>query len=342
MPRPNPCRRDRAVPRCARGRSSHPLAPPRHGTAIAVSCIDKRSRARRLVPVTEWLMPSGAATPRGPNFESREDRGGTMASLTSRFVEPLYRWVYGRLSDRPGTGDTEDARGKADRARGLVLVADGVGGLDLCGTGLRYVIGADRLPYAVEVFPWGHGLGRWYADLTDVANRDQQARLVAEAVRRYRADQPGDPVFLVAKSGGAGVVVKAVELLEDDSVECAVLLAPALSPGYDLTRALRAVRRELVVFWSPLDMVVLGAGTRLFGTIDRVRTVGAGMVSFVVPGADDPDEGRSLQYAKLRQVRWRPEMAATFYFGGHVGPDCPLFLRKYIVPLLRAGESVRG
>jgi hypothetical protein len=218
----------------------------------------------------------------------------------------------------------------------LVLVADGVGGLDLCGTGLRYVIGAERLPYAVELFPWGHGFGRWYADLTDVVNRDQQARLVAETVQRYRADQPADPVFLVAKSGGAGVVVKALELLEDDSVERAVLLAPALSPGYDLTRALRAVRRELVVFWSPLDMVILGAGTWLFGTIDRVKTVGAGMVGFLVPVGDDPDPERVRQYAKLRQVRWHPGMVATFYFGGHVGPDCPLFLRKYVVPLLRA------
>ena len=28
-------------------------------------------------------------------------------------------------------------------------------------------------------------------------------------------------------------------------------------------------------------------------------------------------------------------MASTGYFGGHVGPDSPAFLRKYVVPLLR-------
>src|SRR5262249_41202816 len=152
-----------------------------------------------------------------------------------------------------------------------------------------------------------------------------------------------DPVFLVAKSGGSGVVVKALELLDDGSVERVVLLAPALSPGYDLARALRAVRRELVVFWSPLDMLILGAGTRLFGTIDRIKTVAAGMVSFRVPGPDEPDRGRIRQYAKLRQVRWRLEMATTLYFGGHIGPDCPLFLRKYVIPLLNAvhDETVR-
>src|SRR5947208_140175 len=82
-------------------------------------------------------------------------------------------------------------------------------------------------------------------------------------------------------------------------------LSPALSPGYELSRAVRAVRREMVVFWSPLDLIVLGLGTRIFGTIDRVNSVSAGLVGFRPPGGGD--------YAKLRQVRWHPEMAPTGY-----------------------------
>jgi pimeloyl-ACP methyl ester carboxylesterase len=261
-----------------------------------------------------------------------------MAWFTTYLVEPLYRLIYGPPIDLAASG----RYGERPSAQGLVLVADGVGGLDLCGTALRYVLGAARAPYVIDLFPWGHGFGRWYADLTDVANRDSQAGLIAETVRRFRAAQPEDPVFLVAKSGGAGVVVRALEQLDDETVECVVLLAPALSPGYDLTRALRAVRRELVVFWSPLDMVVLGAGTRVFGTIDRVQSVGAGMVGFDVPRDDEreSDPERTRQYTKLRQVRWRPQMVSAGYFGGHVGPDSPRFLRKYVVPLLRAEEAV--
>jgi hypothetical protein len=116
-----------------------------------------------------------------------------------------------------------------------------------------------------------------------------------------------------------------------------VLIAPALSPDYDLTRALRAVRHEMVVFWSPFDVIVLGAGTRVFGAIDRVRTVSAGLVGFRPPATPGGDS--EAPYAKLRQVRWRPGMASTGYLGGHVGPDSPAFLRKYVVPLLRASNT---
>ncbi|HEU5116053.1 MAG TPA: hypothetical protein VFT74_05185, partial [Isosphaeraceae bacterium] len=80
------------------------------------------------------------------------------------------------------------------------------------------------------------------------------------------------------------------------------------------------------------DMIILGAGTKLFGTIDRKRALSAGMVSFRIPPGLDANA--KTQYAKLRQVRWRPGMASSGYLGGHVGPDSPAFLHKYVVPLL--------
>ena len=116
-----------------------------------------------------------------------------------------------------------------------------------------------------------------------------------------------------------------------------MLLSPALSPTYDLTRALRAVRREMVVFWSPLDVIVLGLGTRIFGTIDRIKTVSAGMVGFRRPLAGDADRAGRLPQAPPGALAHG--MATTGYLGGHVGPDNPAFLRKYVVPLLRVGDG---
>lgn len=216
----------------------------------------------------------------------------------------------------------------------LVLVADGVGGFDLCGAGLRYAAVAAGVDLDVRILTWGHGWGRWHSDLTDVANHRTQAEALVGLVREARADRPERPVFLLGKSGGSGVVVRALEDLPADSVEAAVLIAPALSPEYDLSRALRAVRRELVVFWSPLDLIVLGLGTRLFGTVDRVHSAAAGLTSFRRPaGVAEPS------YAKLRQVRWIPKMASTGYLGGHVGPDLPAFLKGYVIPLFSQAGS---
>jgi pimeloyl-ACP methyl ester carboxylesterase len=245
--------------------------------------------------------------------------------LYTTLLRRIYRTLLGPLPEPSADGSEA----------GLVLVADGVGGLDLAGTGLQPMAARAGLGYVVKVHHWGHGFGRWHRDLTNVANHTKQAAAMADEVLAFREQHPGRPVFLVGKSGGTGMVVRTLELLPEDAVEAAVLMAPAISPRYDLTRALRAVRRELVVFWSPLDVFILGAGTALFGTIDRVRGISAGMVGFKVPGGLD-DEGRR-QYAKLRQVRWSPSMLRTFNFGGHVGPDNPAFLRKYVVPLLHAG-----
>jgi alpha-beta hydrolase superfamily lysophospholipase len=235
--------------------------------------------------------------------------------LYSQFLKLVFRVLHGAPPDRPLT-----------EGANLVLVADGVGGLDLCGTGLRSVMATSGSPDVVKVVPWGHGFGRWHADLTNVANRDAQARLIADQVLENQAKESHGSVFLVGKSGGTGLVVKALEMLPEDAVEATVLLSPALSPNYDLTLALRAVRREMVAFWSPLDVFVLGLGTKLFGTIDRVHDVSAGLVGF------NTREGEA--YAKLKQIRWQPGMATTGYLGGHVGPDSPAFLRKYVLPIL--------
>ena len=78
----------------------------------------------------------------------------------------------------------------------------------------------------------------------------------------------------------------------------------------------------------------------MFGTIDRVKTVGAGLVGFRVPPRSiAATRRRSRAYGKLRQVRWHLRMAASGNFGGHMGPDSPFFLRKYVVPLLTVEES---
>jgi pimeloyl-ACP methyl ester carboxylesterase len=247
--------------------------------------------------------------------------------IYTKLLSACFRIVYGDPPVIPEGAET-----------GVVLVADGCGGVELCEMAMRQVMGEKGGLCRVVPIAWSHGFGRWFADLSDVPNHQAQSQKVVEAVLDRIEREPSKPVFLVGKSGGTWIVVKALEELPEGSVEAVVLLAPAISPDYDLSEALRAVNREMVAFWSPLDVVVLGIGTWLFKTTNRVRSFSAGLVGFRVPETADPE--RQRLYHRLRQVRWRPNMAKTGYFGGHVGPDSPAFLRKYVVPLLTRTEPL--
>jgi hypothetical protein len=246
--------------------------------------------------------------------------------IWTRFLE----WGIGRAYGSPGDVELGDCRA-------LCVVADGVGGLDLCSTSLRHVARRTGTGLRVEGASWSHGWGRWFADLTDRSHASEWSARVAERVEKALCDGIGR-VSLVGKSGGCGIVVGALERLPAESVDVAVLLAPAVSPNYDLEPALRAVRRKLIVFWSPLDLLILGAGTLVFGTIDRRHTISAGLVGF-----RNVDRLSPAALGKFEQIRWTPVMCRTGYFGGHVGPDLPWFLERYVAPILSDGAAgVRG
>ena len=100
------------------------------------------------------------------------------------------------------------------------------------------------------------------------------------------AKDPKLEITLTSHSGGTGIAVWALEKMpEGMQVQTLVLLASALSPDYDLSKALRHVRGKAYVFYSQNDQVVLGAGTRLFGTIDGVKSDAAGLIGFRMPDA---------------------------------------------------------
>ena len=150
-----------------------------------------------------------------PGLLEHHDSGSFHAGVfqaPGRTALPLHvRPAAGRYAAfcEPGLpgGPIDDDPLREDRARGLVLVADGVGGLDLCGTALRYVLGAEGLPYAVHVFPWGHGFGRWFADLTSVTNRDAKAGAAGRRgapVSRRAAARSGLPGRQVGGLGRGG------------------------------------------------------------------------------------------------------------------------------------------
>jgi alpha-beta hydrolase superfamily lysophospholipase len=207
--------------------------------------------------------------------------------------------------------------------KGIVYVLDGAGGVALFSSVVMRVLSA--LPYEVQRFNWGVGFGKLLSDLTNRSNIEARAVELSRLISDYHNKNVGHQVFIVAKSAGSAVALMSLVDLPPESVERVILLSPAVSPSFNLDQVLHAVRRDLVSFWSPLDLLFLGWGTMLFGTADGVRGKSAGLTGFKTNG--DPIE-------KLKQIKWQPSMMKFFNFGDHWGTSMPPFIRHYVLPLV--------
>ena len=167
------------------------------------------------------------------------------------------------------------------------------------------------------------------------ARQRAEARRIADRIRKLRSESPDQPIVLVGHSAGAGLVVTALEDLPPHlQVDDVVLLAPALSRTYDLTRALRHVRDRADVFCSGRDTLVLALGTFLFGTVDGVHGEAAGHGGFIAPRSD-----RSRAYAKLAVHNYSDDRSRYGDDGGHEGLLAPGVAAAIVAPLLPGHDS---
>jgi hypothetical protein len=112
-----------------------------------------------------------------------------------------------------------------------------------------------------------------------------------------------------------------------------LMMSSALSPAYDLSKALSHLTGKAYAFSSLSDELVLGIGCRTFGTMDGINTDAAGRVGFTQPpGAD------AGQYAKLVPMPYRPQWRELGDRGDHVGGMNHRFARLVLAPLVLSGE----
>jgi hypothetical protein len=225
------------------------------------------------------------------------------------------------------------ARAQAEPApKGLVIVVGGVGGYDTLPLSARMTFPHAGVPHEVYNFVWTHRVGQLFRDLQDTEHVIRKSHELADLIRQRKESAPDQPIYLVAKSGGAGLALLAAEQLPPATLERIILLSPAVSPTYDLRPALRATRKELVNFYSKNDQFILHWGTCTFGNIDRHYGPGAGMTGFQVT-VQTPEEAEL--FGRLVQVPWQPRMLLHGYAGGHHGTSAPPFLAAEVAPWLK-------
>ena len=224
---------------------------------------------------------------------------------------------------------------------GLVLCLDGIGGYNWLPRLLRRGLDQGGVPHAIVIYNWSIGpLGLWVTDLVARRRNRKRARELAEVIATYRARRPDRPVVLIGHSGGGGLAAWVLEALPAGcQVDRAILLAPALAPHYNLSRALRGVRENLYVGYSWADFGLMGLGTSLFGSIDRHHGPCAGLVGFRLTGDLEPAERAA--YARVRQIGWGRRLMRYGHFGDHTGWTNTRFAREFLAPVV-LGKSDPG
>ncbi|MBT3201412.1 MAG: hypothetical protein HN350_16045 [Phycisphaerales bacterium] len=221
-------------------------------------------------------------------------------------------------------------------SRGLVIVLPGIEGRSVFNEEICRGLNLGGVDSAIELYDWTSGVPLAFIwNLWSTQSNQRQASIIAERIARYQFNYPNRPVVLVGQSGGAAISAWTCESMRwGRKIDGVVMLAAALSPGYKLATALDSTERGIVNFYSSRDVLLLWAGTKIYGTMDGKHSTSAGNVGF----AELPGKLRPPEYDKLFQVPWRSEMAQTGHVGMHLTSGTARFVAHYVAPLVNAKQ----
>jgi hypothetical protein len=208
------------------------------------------------------------------------------------------------------------------------LILGGIEGPSAYGLAMARGLLRARHRGAVEIFPWNRGVPLlcWLRNLMDRRHHERQSDRLVERILRHRKRYPDSPVCVLAQSGGCWVTVRALEKLPAGvRVRSAVLLAPSISPGYDISAAAAKCERGLVSVGGPGDFFFLAFGTTVFGTSDRLHTPSAGWIGW-----------HHYYVEGFTELRWHPSWIKCGYLGNHTTTSAVRFIQQVIAPRFRA------
>ena len=184
--------------------------------------------------------------------------------------------------------------------------------------------GLSQGPRSVQAVSWGMPPVLFFMNFSAESIHDNAERKLAKIILQWRQMHPNGQIDLVGHSAGCGVILGALPQIGEARVGDVVLLAPSVSPNYDLHPALEKIAGQLHVFYSEHDTAFLKWRDSHFGTYDRIKTSAAGFGGFAGMYLSD----------KLVQHRYQDQWRNLGNDGGHFGTLSEPFVREIVAPLL--------
>ena len=217
--------------------------------------------------------------------------------------------------------------------KGLVIVLTGIEGRSPFNEAICDGLRQGGVDAAIQLYDWTSPFPIAIYNQRAYKRNHEKAAEIARWIMQYKKVYPNRPVILVGQSGGAAIAAWTVEALPTgQNVDAVVMLAASLSPHYRLDVSLMRSRRGVVNFYSSRDVLLLGIGTTVTGTMDGEHSSSAGRVGFETPSGD----ARPVIYNKLYQIAWTPKMASAGNLGIHFSSGAGRFIAQYVAPLVKA------
>lgn len=209
----------------------------------------------------------------------------------------------------------------------VIFFLPGVAGDGLWYNSLRDGLRDGGISREIVTVSWGAPGPLFAMNFSDKGIHDDAEKKLAKILADHRNRFPQGRIDLLGHSAGCGVILGALGQ-GDMKVGRIVLLAPSVSPGYDLNPATSRCE-TLDVFVSDRDTTFLSWRTSNFGTYDRIKTKASGNQGFDLTTLD------ALGKAKFEQHRYDPSFRELGNDGGHFGATARMFVERKVAPLLR-------
>lgn len=209
------------------------------------------------------------------------------------------------------------------------MVLPGIDGCTTVCDGVARGLDAGGINSALEIHDW-RSFRCWNPFHLATARKNLAAAAkISDRIVEYQVRYPNRPVHLIGHSAGAGMALFVMQQLPSGvTIDSAILLAAAVSRDFGVHDLTSRTRSGIWNFWSRGDMLTVGLGTLIFGTMDRRHAASAGAFGFRKTSALQKSSGM------LHDVGYAYAMARCWNFGGHFGCTNSAFISRYIAPIV--------